>query len=193
MNKIILWVLIALFACLTGCGNTAVDNSISKEDAYYLPYEVGKSFMLSQGYNGTFSHTGNKQYSLDFLMPVGTAVCAAREGTVSGVKEDSNSGGADESFTNLANYITIQHGDGTFADYLHLQQAGSIVAVGDHVTKGQVIGYSGNTGWSTAPHLHFMVFNLVGTVHQSIPVAMLTEFGPSTSLNEFTFYKSVRN
>lgn len=56
------------------------------------------------------------------------------------------------------NLIIIYHPDGTFAEYAHIKQNGSIVNIGDKVNQGEIIGYSGNVGWSTGPHLHLVVF-----------------------------------
>ncbi|WP_277619852.1 M23 family metallopeptidase [Chryseobacterium angstadtii] len=50
------------------------------------------------------------------------------------------------------------HPDGTFAQYYHLKQNGVKVNIGDQVKKGDVIGLSGNTGWSKGPHLHFVCY-----------------------------------
>jgi murein DD-endopeptidase MepM/ murein hydrolase activator NlpD len=55
------------------------------------------------------------------------------------------------------NYVVIQHGNGSQTLYAH--QSKIIVGVGEHVVQGQVIGYVGNTGRSTGPHLHFEVRN----------------------------------
>jgi murein DD-endopeptidase MepM/ murein hydrolase activator NlpD len=56
-----------------------------------------------------------------------------------------------------ANLITIQHKDGTLGSYIHLDYKGVLVKVGDHVERGQLIGYSGLTGFTRGPHLHFVV------------------------------------
>ena len=57
----------------------------------------------------------------------------------------------------MANYVTIGHDDGSQAVYVHLQMNGALVKLGDWVTTGDLIGLSGNTGYSTGPHLHFKV------------------------------------
>jgi len=123
---------------------------------YYLPYEKGKKFYLSQGYNGKFSH--QNENALDFIMPEGTPVHAVRAGIVVDIVEKNKLVCPKKKCAKFANYITIQHNDGTFAQYVHLKQNGSIVKLRDNVKKGQKIGYSGNTGWSTQPHLHLSIY-----------------------------------
>jgi murein DD-endopeptidase MepM/ murein hydrolase activator NlpD len=123
---------------------------------YQLPYQQGKTFFVGQGYNGPYSHKGEK--AIDFVMPEGTPICAAREGIVIKVKQDSNRGCASASCKEHGNLILIYHPDGSIANYAHLRHRGSAVKEGDTVKKGQIIGYSGNTGWSSAPHLHFDVY-----------------------------------
>ncbi len=123
---------------------------------YDLPYKSKEIFLVAQGYNGSLSH--QNQNALDFEMPVGTEVLAAREGIVMEVKQDSNTGCTDKSCAKYGNYIKIIHRDGTIADYYHLKMNGSKVNAGDTVQKGQTIALSGNTGWSTGPHLHFMCY-----------------------------------
>ncbi len=76
------------------------------------------------------------------------------------VIEDFSRGGTEEHFKKRANLIFILHADGTIARYLHLQQGGAHVEVGDRVAAGALIGYSGNTGYSQSPHLHFDVFSV---------------------------------
>ena len=125
--------------------------------AYRIPYASEEKFMVGQGYMGTWSHQDT--YAIDWSMPEGTTLYAARAGKVIMVKEDSNEGGSEKSFIDKANYVTIGHLDGSKADYLHLQQNGALVKVGDIVKIGDPIGLSGNTGWSTEPHLHFQVFH----------------------------------
>lgn len=138
----------------------AVGNTIStKHDedfVYTLPFQKGKRSVVGQGYHGKFSH--HNMFALDFDIKVGTEVLAARGGVVVAVKEDSNKGCRDRKCKSLANYILIYHEDGSFGSYVHLKKDGSKVQPGDQVKAGQVIGYSGNTGWSSGPHLHFEVY-----------------------------------
>ncbi|WP_330746887.1 M23 family metallopeptidase [Chryseobacterium sp. CP-77] len=127
-----------------------------KDYHYDLPFKKGKSFNIYQGYNGTFSH--QNENSLDFTMPEGTEVIAAREGLVTDLVSTSDIGCPTRSCVDKANYITVLHPDGTFAQYYHLKQNGVKVHIGDQVKKGDVIGLSGNTGWSKGPHLHFVCY-----------------------------------
>ncbi|GAB4407838.1 MAG: hypothetical protein OHK0053_34530 [Microscillaceae bacterium] len=138
---------------------------------YQLPYPSGARYFVLQGYNGAYSH--RQQFALDFKMPEGSPVAAAREGVVVFVKQDSNQGGKDAKFANDANKIMIYHPDGTFAEYWHLQFQGSLVREGDRVNAGQIIGRSGSTGWSTTPHLHFVVKRPVYGKLVSWPVQFL--------------------
>lgn len=145
-------------------------SSVPDDYLYLLPYEHGKKYKLSQGYNGRVTHFGSNAFALDFTMDTGTPITAARGGVVVRVKEDSNRGGVGEQYAKYGNLIVIYHEDGTFGYYVHLKKNGALVNVGDKVDAGQLIGYSGNTGQSSGPHLHFSV-NLPGEKgeSQSIP------------------------
>jgi murein DD-endopeptidase MepM/ murein hydrolase activator NlpD len=68
-----------------------------------------------------------------------------------------------------ANFIRILHADGSMAVYAHLAEHGALVRQGQPVETGQRIGLSGNTGYSTAPHLHFAVQVNRGGQLTSIP------------------------
>ncbi len=145
---------------------------------YRFPYEVGTSHIIAQGYNGKYTHKGHSQYALDFGMPEGTKVCAAREGVVVRTKSDSNRGGFDKKFASDGNYVTIAHNDGTMATYYHLRRNGVVVNVGEKVQRGRVIGYSGNTGYSSGPHLHFAVFKAKNAnTTQSIATKFIAQRG----------------
>ncbi len=128
----------------------------NKDYQYDLPFRKGQSFNVYQGYNGNFSH--QNENSIDFSMPEGTEIAAAREGVVVDFVSHNNKGCPTRNCIDQANYITILHPDGTFAQYYHLKQNGIKVNKGDQVKKGDVIGLSGNTGWSKGPHLHFVCY-----------------------------------
>ena len=123
---------------------------------YDLPFGKGKAFWIHQGYNGTFSH--QNENSLDFIMPEGTEVLAAREGMVIDIVQNNDKSCPTRSCAPFGNYVSILHHDGTIAQYYHLEQNGVQVKLGDSIKKGQFIAYSGNTGWSSGPHLHFNVY-----------------------------------
>lgn len=124
---------------------------------YRLPFAAGTNVRISQGYNGGLSHTGLSAYAVDFSVAIGTPVYAAREGEVVGVEVGYDLGGPYPEFRPYMNYVNIRHTDGTLGNYYHLKLGGAAVKIGDTVKKGQLIAYSGNTGYTTAPHLHFSV------------------------------------
>jgi murein DD-endopeptidase MepM/ murein hydrolase activator NlpD len=145
---------------------------------YALPYTSGKSYRVLQGYGSRFSHTGLEEYAVDFDMPVGTPVRAARAGVVARIEESNSRGCWDDGCGRFANYIVILHGDGTTGEYYHLMPDGAAVDVGQAVERGRTIGYSGNTGHTTMPHLHFAVYRAIAWGRtQSLPVRFQTADG----------------
>jgi len=153
------------------CGSGTVrrgDACVSvREQWVYLPLPEGTDGDVSQGHHGGFSHNGGANHAVDLRMPEGSPIAAARGGIVLQAREDSDTGCGDVSCANQANYLVIDHGDGTLGRYWHLEQDGVLVEVGDEVERGQIVARSGNTGWSTGPHLHFEVDDLF---RQSLPV-----------------------
>lgn len=148
---------------------------MDKSYLYTLPFKKGDKHNVGQGNNGTFSHTETDKYAYDFDMKEGTAICAARDGIVSEVKDVGSIGGNDERFMKDGNHIVIYHSDGTLAIYSHLKNGGIAVKLGDSVKAGDVIGYSGNTGYTSGPHLHFAVLKSVKLGYESIAVRFLKE------------------
>ena len=145
---------------------------------YLKPYPENNNVRLVQGFGGRFSHTGPSRYALDFAMKPGSAVLAAREGVVMDVTEHNTRGGPDRSYADYANFISILHADGTMGEYYHLQYQGAAVKTGEQVKAGQLIGYSGNTGFSSLPHLHFAVYKARSHGrYQSLPL----RFAPNTN------------
>ena len=168
-------------------------NANHNDDSLYLfPFGHGTKMLVGQGYNGSSTHRG--QNALDFNMKTGTPVGAARGGIVIAIQQDSTSGGTDSHYENEGNYILIMHIDNTFAIYAHLKHKGSVVNVGDKVKAGSIIGYSGNTGLSSGPHLHFEVYK---TAHIddsqrkiSIPTRFLNYDGKAVIPQEGLWYYS---
>jgi murein DD-endopeptidase MepM/ murein hydrolase activator NlpD len=153
----------------------------SSETRYRLPFQKGETYGVSQGYGGRWSHRGQDDYAVDLAMPEGTTVCAAREGIVVDLKESSHTGGPDKKYKDEDNYVSIAHADGTIGEYHHLKYEGVLVEIGARVTAGQAIGLSGNTGYSTLPHLHFGVYSAVDGAHrQSHRVTFVTRQGTIT-------------
>lgn len=135
------------------------DVTIKNYDANYqydLPFKTGNKFNVYQGYNGNFSH--KNENALDFTMPEGTEILAAREGIVVEVVQSNTRNCNTEDCKKYNNYITIIHTDGSFANYAHIKYNGAKVKVGDSVKKSQLIALSGNVGYSSGPHLHFICY-----------------------------------
>ncbi len=88
---------------------------------------------------------GSTHHGIDFAVCTGTPVVAAREGVI--IQTGWNDG--------LGISVYVEHPDGVVTRYAHLNE--SIVELGQQVSQGEVIAYSGNTGYSTGPHLHFEV------------------------------------
>jgi murein DD-endopeptidase MepM/ murein hydrolase activator NlpD len=154
---------------------------------YRLPFAPGAGYRLIQGYRGDFSHQAGSadEHALDFQMPEGTPVLAARAGVVAAVRQDSTRGGRTRRFRNCANYVVVRHGDGTYAEYYHLRPNGARVKPGDPVAAGQLLGLSGNTGYSMLPHLHFAVYRPIdGQRRESLPVKFQSAGGKPLPLAE---------
>jgi murein DD-endopeptidase MepM/ murein hydrolase activator NlpD len=133
--------------------STSVTKNIDNYE-YELPFSKGAKYRVVQGYGGLFSHSHIA--ALDFEMPIGTPVYAARNGIVYSYKDDSDEGGPFSKYKNKANYIIIKHDDGSFGCYWHLKKSGILIKKGV-VSTGQQIGFSGATGQVLDPHLHFSV------------------------------------
>ncbi len=155
---------------------------------YLLPYAHGTKHNVCQGYFGRQTH--QNCYCLDFEMDEGTNICAARDGMVIRVKDDSDRGGPSPSFEQDANVIEVLQTDGTLAEYAHLKYKGVLVKVGDHVAAGQIIGLSGNTGYSSGPHLHFVVEKPDWGDPKSMATQFLSKDNQGISLEEGRAYYS---
>ncbi len=140
---------------------------------YLLPLRQSRS-RVDQGFGGQFSHQDEQnRYALDFAAEIGTPVLAARGGTVMQVESDfSKAGLKREKYGGRANFVRILHDDGSMALYAHLKANGALVRVGQRVSASQQIGLTGNTGFTTGPHLHFALQVNRGMRLLSIPFRM---------------------
>jgi murein DD-endopeptidase MepM/ murein hydrolase activator NlpD len=102
-----------------------------------ISYEEGHKTQGIHGYNG-----------VDIGASTGTSIHASAEGDVIVSRNSGYNGG-------YGKYIVIQHNNGTQTLYGHMSAA--VVPEGAHVTQGQIIGFVGNTGHSTGPHVHFEI------------------------------------
>lgn len=158
---------------------------------YAFPYAPGESFRVSQTSNGR-THYGENQFAIDWAMPTNTPIHASRGGTVVWFKDNSDTGGDDPKYDGDANYVLIEHIDRTLGEYAHLRKGGVVVAVGQRVRRGDLIGYSGNTGYSSGPHLHLSVFKSKdGKCRQSIPIRFLTDDNVPVELVKNRYYTAL--
>ena len=89
---------------------------------------------------------GRRHAGMDFKAPVGTDIVAPKGATVSRTNWNTAANGR---------CVELRYADGVVAKFLHLEDVS--VSAGQHVRPGQVLGKSGNTGRSTAPHLHYQL------------------------------------
>lgn len=139
---------------------------------YRVPFAVARDHSITQTFPVGITHlTPDSYYAVDVAMPIGTAIYAARAGTVFEVASTNFRGGTDsDQDMASANIVRIMHDDGSHAVYAHLNLNSVRVRPGDRVERGQYIADSGNTGFSSGPHLHFVVVVNRGTRLASVPV-----------------------
>jgi murein DD-endopeptidase MepM/ murein hydrolase activator NlpD len=144
-------------------------------EPYRAPFAIANRYPISQAFPVGITHkTPDSYYAVDIVMPVGTNVYAARAGIVFEVASTNFRGGIDpDKDLPAANVIRILHDDGTYAVYAHLNWNTIRVQPGDTVERGEYIADSGNTGFSTGPHLHFAVIRNKGLRLESVPVKFL--------------------
>jgi murein DD-endopeptidase MepM/ murein hydrolase activator NlpD len=158
------------------------------DEPYRIPFGGAEPRELVGGY-GSPTHLAENFYALDFSLPEGTPILAARGGIVVEVQDGNTRSGLRPDLLDRANVVAIAHSDGTLATYGHLLP-GIPVSIGDTVRTGQRIGLSGSTGFSGRPHLHFHLgkFLLGGGLDHTIPVTLVDEQGIRLEIIEGRLY-----
>lgn len=143
--------------CYTATGGQGLCDTKSLHsgsgDVFRLPYPGGVTYRLGRNRHGNTP-------AYDFTIPRDHQIVATRAGTVIAIKEDSSSWACNPSYGNRGNYVFVRHADGTVARYLHLKKNGVVVSQGQTVQRGQLLGYTGLSGYmcgNPPDHLHFEV------------------------------------
>ena len=157
------------------------------QTGYRLPWPSCQWRRVLQGWGESPCHNNTQMwYAYDFNHSESSPVRAARVGTVRFVQSGRTACGGQE-LANQANYVTIEHSDGTATLYLHLRDVH--VSVGQWVARGQTIGTAGRTGWTNCvPHLHFQRQNVGAWITNSQPVYF--EEYPGQPLQRNQWYES---
>lgn len=144
--------------CLAGAklGGTGACKA-QRAPLHRIPFRAGVETEVLQAYHGYRTHKKDLAFSVDYSCSPGTPVVASRSGKVWAIRENSDEGCNDPSCIDEGNYVVVDHGDGTFSEYHHLQLFGALVEPGDQVCRGEIVGLCGNTGYTSGPHLHFAV------------------------------------
>lgn len=129
-----------------GAGGAGGTNNGQGNAVFRLIRPVSARVTLGYGVKDS-NHTGGHN-GIDYGAAEGTPVQAAADGKVIAAQRGSGT-------RSFGNYVKIDHGNGFVTLYAHLSRW--TVSTGTQVKSGQVIGYSGSTGFSTGPHLHFQL------------------------------------
>ncbi len=140
---------------LPGDANARHDDKV----AYRLPFPDGSSAWVSQAPGGelTTHRAPGSRNAIDFVLPEGAFIVAARDGVVIEVEEGHSIGARNHYYRDKANVVRVLHADGSIASYAHLAKNSVLVARGEWVREGMLLARVGNTGYSSGPHLHFEV------------------------------------
>jgi murein DD-endopeptidase MepM/ murein hydrolase activator NlpD len=152
--------------------------SIPQTQLYNIPVDTLTCPKISQSFHGKFSHNKpQSEYAVDIALQIGSNIIAAQDGVVFFAKDDYHMGGVNNYFLDKANGIMVFHADGTFASYGHILLGTAAVKVGDKVTKGTLLAKSGSSGFSSGPHLHFVIYRNQGMKFESIPFQFVNAKG----------------
>ena len=151
-----------------------------------IPFPSGQAYWVSQPFEGKQTHLDQQsRYAIDITMPEGTPVLAVRDGVVMHMEDNFFEGGEKrERYLNKVNLIRVLHADGTMSVYAHLKLDSTKVRKGQRVKAGQQLAESGNTGYSSGPHLHFVIQRNTGGELTAIPFSFTRSNGTKIVPNQ---------
>lgn len=147
-----------------------------------------QDYLITQKYKA-LTHRGIDEVGRKNGKSITCNVLAHSDGVVVGVVSNYNK--TDKTGSSYGNYVKIKHNNGYFTLYAHLKYKSVTVKVGDRVSQGQVIGYMGNTGRSSAAHLHFEVRNSLDV--RIDPQPYLCCDLPKNDFEVYSVYDNVKN
>lgn len=150
------------------------------------PFDTKKYKIKIESPTGEFAHENfpESRYAVDFILPLGTPVLDVRDGIVVSAKHDSDINLSTKEVESLSinekiflanrytNLVTLDHGDGILTEYCHLSKR-KILSWEQSVKEGEVIGYTGRSGFMDRDHLHFNAFMTRNFTVKSIPVEFI--------------------
>ena len=187
--KTIISLIFFLFFLSCNRHSSDIVQPIVKDKLYVLPYPIGKAYICTQGFNSSYSHFGTFSYAIDFGMPIGTLVTAARRGSIVYILESYSDYDQIEGHENV---VIVMHEDSTYARYVHLTLNGALVHMNQIVVPGDTVGLSGSSGTNGGPHLHFDItktFN--GKSDQTIPFDFMNTISHPVGLQRGVTYEAL--
>lgn len=157
-----------------------------KEFICRYPFDIKRYEIKILRPEGKFAHENfpESRYAVDFGLPLGSPVLAVKKGTIVLVKHDSDDYFTPKQSINLAmselmklavrslNYVVINHENGTVTEYCHLSK-NKVVSEKQSVEEGDIIGYTGRSGFMDLDHLHFNAGKIENRKGVSIPVKFI--------------------
>ncbi len=127
-----------------------------------FPSPLREKHQADFGPGSVETHTKDYEFSYDFSVPESSSVYALEGGIVIRVVQKYTKSHQDKMRIHEVNKVEILHSDGSVAAYAHLKANSTPLKTCDKINKGQLIGLSGNTGFSSGPHLHVDVTRPIG-------------------------------
>ena len=131
--------------------------------------EYGATAFAQRAYKTKF-HNG-----IDFKATIGDPIIAADSGSIMAVGDNGR--------VQYGKYVVVKHDNNLATLYAHLSRV--VISKGDYVKVGQIIGYAGNTGYVTGPHLHFAVYWAPSVTLQSFLGAGLVPVGVTINPEDY--------